>query len=133
LFYLQKGGKDKHEMSTAEHPQGSGKYETYDMQLDYLQFQTALRPYYSNKNYQLYAILGGSINYFLSAKNAVSSNEDYKKFVFSYTMGIGCSIDNIVNYPVFIEIQYISDVTSFSDMDKKCRNRAWLFLLGVCL
>ena len=134
LFYLQKGGENRREIRTITSPEGTGKYMIFDIQFDYMQFQTCVRPKYSINNFQLYSLLGGSINYLLGSKGGVLLKEDYKNFVMGYSIGLGCSIDKIINYPIIIEIQHGSDITSLYQSDTvKYQNKIWLFVIGISL
>ncbi len=63
LTYLQKGGEDKMEVKTLNHPEGTGEFLTFDLQFDYLQFQLGLRPKYRMSKIEFYSYLGGSFDY----------------------------------------------------------------------
>jgi hypothetical protein len=135
LLYIQKGASKTYELlvATAEDPDGFTKKETVTnkIDLDYLQFGINLQPKLQFGGFDIYASIGPSINYLLSPGPLVS--EDSKNIVLGYNLGIGITLENIVNAPIFVEAKYNGDLSSFYSSRGKYWNRIILMNLGVNL
>ena len=101
ILYLQKGGQDKHEITTINQPDGTGEFLINDIQFDYLHFQTCIRPNYSIKSVNMYLLTGGSINYLLGLKGGFKPKSDFKNFGFGYSVGIGIEFLNSLDLFLF--------------------------------
>jgi hypothetical protein len=109
LSYVQKGGTDKFEIITTNDPEGTGEYLIFDIQFDYLQLKTSLRPNYLLNNFEIYGLFGASLDYLLAVKNGILPKNDYSDFIWGYVLGFGLTFNNLLDNKISLEVVYNSD------------------------
>jgi hypothetical protein len=130
--YLQRGGQEKLPITTPEQPQGTGEEILYSVQFDYLQIQLNLRPYYSLQKYNVFGIIGVSVNYLLSVKNSVIPIENLKDFTFSYSLGAGVELQVFTCNSISIEFCMNSDISNiYKDLDTEFKFKTYIIRLGI--
>ena len=134
LSYLQKGAENKFEITTANQPEGTGEFLTYDVQFDYIQLQLGIRPKYATNKIEAYSFIGGSFDYLLGVKNLPTPKDQFKNFVFGYAVGVGLSFNEILNNVLFLEVIYNSDISKiYHSENLDIKNKLWLLRVGVSL
>ena len=68
LLYLQKGAEDEIELTTPEHPEGTGETVSYDYQLDYFQINASINPKINFKRIELQGKFGLSLGVLVETK-----------------------------------------------------------------
>lgn len=111
LYYLQKGGKDKTEITTINQPDGTGEFLTYDTQFDCLQFLTGFRPYIKSKAIGCYGLISGTLDYLIGVSGTIRPKSAYKDFVLGYVVGAGFEFYNILSKVILLEV-LISDTNN---------------------
>ena len=131
LNYLQKGGEAEIMVTTPEQIDGTGEYIVADVQYDYLQLEVNMRPYYEIGKYDLYGIIGASLNYLLSVKNGRRPKNEIKEFTLSYSLGFGIEIKDIFNHSILLEFLYNSDLTNvYKDSDLEYKFNTYVLRVG---
>ena len=134
LAYVQKGGTDKFEVVSSDNPLGTGESVSLDIQFDYIQFRTSLRPKYSINNLEIYGLFGISVDYLLSAKNWVLPRDMYKDFVWGYTVGLGFNAGSLLDRKISLEFIYNSDINEvYKGEDVQYTNRLFSVKMGFSL
>jgi hypothetical protein len=130
--YLQRGGQEKLPITTPEQPQGTGEEIVFSVQFDYFQLQLNSRPNYSFKKYNVFGIIGISVNYLLGVKNSVIPIENFKDFTFSYSLGAGIELQALSNHSFFIEFTLNSDISNiYKDLDTEFMYKTYTIRLGI--
>ena len=134
LCYVQKGGTDKFDITTINNPKGTGEYILLDIQFDFIQLRTALRPNYSINNIEIYGLAGLSIDYLLSVKNGILPRDKYSDFVWAYTLGFGLAYSKIFNHNISLEFAYDSDINEiYKNENDQYTNSLFLLKAGISL
>ena len=134
LYYLQKGGEDKMELSTISQPDGTGEFLIFDIHFDCLQFQTSFRPYINFKKIDLYGIIGGTLNYLIGVRNGFSPKNDFKDFLLGHSIGLGVVFHDVFNKTILIEMLINSDINNiYSSTNVKCKTSFYMLRVGFSL
>jgi hypothetical protein len=130
--YLQRGGEDLIPIVTEQQPAGTGEFLDYAVLFDYLQLQLNARPKHSFKKSVIYAIVGLSVNYLLSAKNTPFSPEYLKDFTFSYALGVGYEFVGFESHSLFFEISMNSDISNiYTNIDQEYKFKTYTIRVGM--
>ena len=137
LTYLRKGASytQKVPVTTSANPDGDGTQYTYtdESQLQYLELALAAQPRQTFGDVALYAHIGPTGSYLLSAANTAPI-ERLNRFQFGYTLGIGVDLGQLFTSPLLIEARYATDFSSFFESSNaKLWNRSWIFSIGTAL
>lgn len=115
LAYIPKGSRNTMDLliTTPEDPDGDGTKTDYTTTIDlrYLELGLNIKPTVKLGKVPAYLIAGVSANYTLNAINVAHNN--LEEFLFSYKLGAGCNLKELINVPVFIEAKYIGDFSYF--------------------
>jgi hypothetical protein len=133
LYYIQKGGKEKMEITTILQPAGTGETLVFDVQFDYLQFQTSFRPYIKSKGMSFYTLIGGTMDYLIWAGNTNTPRSNLKNFVFGYAIGTGFEFYNILNKVILVEVLLTDTKSIFKNSNIKTKTNSYLIRLGFSL
>jgi hypothetical protein len=136
LTYLRKGASRTIELpiTTAQYPDGTGQVVkvTTDYSLHYLGFAFVAQPKLPlGDEVTLYAHLGPTANYLLDVSNWAWL-EQFNRFQWGYTLGLGADVAQLFNGDIFLEIRYAGDFSPVYDHpDAKFWNRSWIVCLGT--
>lgn len=133
LYYIQKGGKEKLEITTILQPAGTGETLAFDVQFDYLQFQTSFRPYIKSRGMSFYGLIGGTVDYLLWAGNTNTPRSNLKDVVLGYAIGAGFEFNNILNKTILLEMLITDTKSIFKNSDIKTETGSYLIRLGFSL
>ncbi len=103
ISYVQKGANASEEYKSM-YPYGWFRF-------DYIQLKTALRLKIKVNAFELYNILGLSIDYLFATGGKSRPLSDYTKYVVGFHWGMGISSDHLFNKAIFLELIYNSDIT----------------------
>lgn len=133
LSYIPKGSRKTSIVTHSYKDYGSEKFSsTSGMDLRYLELGFNVKPTILLSNTPTYLIIGASVNYKLDAINITQYK--MKEFTFSYKLGVGYKINDVLSIPFSIEVKYIGDFSSFYSIeDYNARNSVVLFGLGFYL
>jgi hypothetical protein len=96
----------------------------------YLEFGLNIKPTIQLGNISAYAIIGSSANYTLNAMALMQ--DSLNDLMFSYKIGVGSNLKEILKMPLFVEIKYIGDYSKFYSYDyAKLWNRVIVFSIGM--
>lgn len=134
LNYLQKGAEKKFQVTTAEHPEGTGEFYTTDIfQFDYIALNFCVQPKIRLGLVNPYGIIGPSFN-FLIATRAVGAFIDTKKFIPAAIFGVGIELLKPFDIPLLLEVRYNPDLEySFENNVLRSKLQVLQFILGVRL
>jgi len=134
LVYLQKGGKEKFEITTIQQTGGTGEHASADIQFDYLQLHLGFRPKYSMDKSEFYVFAGGSVDYLMGFTGVGTLRNNLKDIIFGYSVGMGISLRTSFDHSIFIETIYNSDISDiYKNMYSELINTAWLFKAGISI
>ena len=102
LSYIQKGAKFKQDGLPINIPQ--------ELRLDYIQFKNSVVPKIDMSRFEIYSILGLSLDYLLSVKGGNLAHSEYKKYVAGYILGIGFKTEFVFNNKIFLELVFNRDI-----------------------
>ena len=136
LSYIPKGSRKTTEylITTIENPEGDGTKTDYTTGTDlrYLELGINIKPTIKLGKVPTYLIVGASTNYTLNAIDI----PQYKleELLFSYKIGFGCNLKEIMNVPLFIETKYIGDFSYFYKSEYgKLWNKVFQITVGLNL
>ena len=137
LTYLRKGASKTYEVyvTTEDNPDGPGTLMSYtsEFSLQYLEFAMMAQPRQSLGEIELYAEVGPTASYLLTAANFAPIS-DLSRFQVGYTIGVGADLGRVLNSNLFIEIRYLGDFRYFYDHPHaKMWHRSWMFCFGTTL
>jgi len=119
LSYIQKGSRKTTEVTytTIDNPDGAGRKSDYTNEIDmrYLELGFNVKPTIHLGNIPTYLIIGASANYTLNAINI--TQDRIKNILFSYKLGVGCNVNDVLNLPLLIELKYTGDFSKFYSYD----------------
>lgn len=134
LNYVQKGARETKEISYITPPDTTEKNSKFTTEsgLQYLEFGVNIKPYINISNTNVYGIIGSSVNYLV--QSTAFMQKDLKDVIFSYRLGAGIDLKNLITIPIFVEIKYEKDISEFySYKYGKFRNKLLIFNIGINL
>ncbi len=132
LFYIQKGGEEEYQVRTTINPQGTGELVIYDIHFDYLHLQTNIRPQLKFTTIDIYGIIGLSINYLLGVKNGLEPKSNFKNFIFSYSLGAGIELNEVLGQSLLVEFLINSDLSNISkNSDTDYQFQSYILRFGI--
>ena len=130
LIYLRKGASQTFEVPEDLWDITREREYTTEFGFQYLTLALAAQPRVSFEDVAVYAHIGPTANYMLTAHN-FGSLEEFKRFQVGYTVGLGFDFAHIFNSHIFVEVQYTGDFQPFyEDSFEKDYHRLWMLCLG---
>ncbi len=89
--YVQKGSQEEVEVTTNDHPEGTGEYETFMTSINYLEFSPQLKVHYQIKSFTPYLVVGPRLDYQVGFKSDIAPGmeKDLNKTIWGMTYGLG--------------------------------------------
>jgi hypothetical protein len=129
IGYMQKGAKDKIEITTPDFPNGTGEEIKIDYKLDYFRFASSVYSKHTIGKMEVQPFIGLSSSILFD--DNWSSSKDLETVNFGYFFGLTWIINNTLKNPLFFEISKDIDFGYFySDSRLKLSNRLWSFKVG---
>ncbi len=117
LGYKQEGAEDKITVTTVDNPDGTDQFIILDHAYDFVTFNVSVQPKYENNDVCIFLILSPSLNFMVKNRDQIFLNDDPKKLVFAYSVGIGFQPKNILNGKLFLEVKYGSSFSKYLKTD----------------
>jgi hypothetical protein len=135
LSYLQKGAWESREITVYYADNTTGKMlSANENGFQYLQFAFNVQPKLKFGETMTYITVGPTINYLVRITNFVVEKNKIDDVQIGYNVGIGMSLSDLINSPLFLELKYAGDFSEFySSGNGNYWNQVFLFSLGIDL
>lgn len=135
IGYLRKGFEEKIPITTITQPDGTGKFITTNIALDYLSISALVKLKYELVMFSPYIIVGPQLNFLLN-KNIEKGWEvvfdKFKENNIGISIGAGSEIKNILPVSILLEYRYERDfIDNFDSPNINIKNYSHVILLGV--
>lgn len=132
LSYIQKGGTDKTEITTVEHPEGTGEYVYHDIYFNMIRLRGALHKSFDLSDMEIAIVPGVSVDHLISVNGGTLPKKEYSDYVFSYNIGVEFSSNRFLEKRLAVRIEYDSDISKIYD-GEFVYNKCSLFTINILL
>ena len=134
LGYVQKGFKESIEITTVEHPEGTGDFMQFSNRLNYLSLSVGPKVCVPLTKISPYLYIAPRYDQLLSKDLVYIYTNDPKSYSFSLFYALGIETKEIFPFAVLAELSYNSDLTDlYGGNVKGIKNRVYEIRLGARL